>query len=176
MIINDKSANERLNSPFNLMNKLKNSSRKNAMSLFIPASPKKEQENHKETSSIIKEQTVRESFNPFSSESTGAFKGENIPNLDNLIENNETQIKLTQAHDKALELLNNSVAILSAKLDDIRPDRLPQVIVASGKIVESIRRERNEARKNGTEKEVHYHFYTPKQKNISDYAVIDVTS
>lgn len=170
MIINDKEASSRLSSPFNLMNKLKtlqpNNSRKNAMSLFIrPASQVKEEVKEEKI-----QEAVRAEFNPFSSLPENA----DVPNLDNLIENNEVQIKLTQAHDKALELLNNSVKMLADKLDDIRPDKLPAVIAASGKVVESIRRERSEAKKNGTEKEVHYHFYTPKQKSVNDYAVIDV--
>ena len=50
------------------------------------------------------------------------------------------------------------------------------MISAASKTVESIRRERNENAKQGKDREVHYHFYTPEQKKVSDYEVIDVTA
>ena len=125
MIISNKSAIEKLNSPNNLINK-----RLNAMSLFIP---KKE---------VIKQ----EIFNPFLGKTKEDLSKQEEPSspllsLDNLIENNETQVKLSLAHDEALKLVNNSISLLASKLDDIRPDKLPGVITAAGKIVESIRKE-----------------------------------
>lgn len=169
MLINNKSAEERLNSPMNLINHLKDSSspRKNAMSLFIrPASPKKEEAEIKSIPLTIP------SFNPFENKISTA---DAPPVIENLIPNSEEQVKLGLAHDNALKLLNDSVALLAAKLDDVKVDKLPAVIAASSKVVESIRRDRNESAKNGTNKEVHYHFYTPTQKTIADYKVIDVT-
>jgi hypothetical protein len=94
--------------------------------------------------------------------------------LDQLLENHDTQIRLGLAHDNALKLLNNSVDALAAKLDDVKADKLPSVITAASKVVVGIRKERNEAIRSGINKEVHYHFYTPEQRKVSDYEVIDV--
>lgn len=171
MLINDKDATSRLESPLNLINRLKNiSSRKSAMSLFgVGRSAEK----------VEKIEEVKITFNPFENK-----KLEIIPQvlpqvqtstkLDDILENNDSQIKLGLAHDKALDLLNRSVEALSAKLDDVRADKLSAVISAASKTVESIRKERSEASKNNKDREVHYHFYTPEQKKISDYEVIDV--
>lgn len=188
MIINDEDALKRLSSPMNLINRLRrengngNSSRKSAMSLFGLDKNKIE----------IKKES---SFNPFqaapaSSESlavqsketqpqptsnlTAPPAGVQQPTLSNILENHESQIKLGLAHDNALALLNRSVDMLAAKLDDIRADKLPTVVSAASKVVEGIRKERSEAAKNQKDREVHYHFYTPQQKTISDYEVIDV--
>ncbi len=134
------------------------------MSLFIPPATQK-----------------KELFNPFPPampvvepkiESMEAPK----VTLDHLLENHESQIKLGLAHDKALDLLNRSVDALSAKLDDVKADKLPSVISAASKTVESIRKERNEASKSGKDREVHYHFYTPEQKSVSQYEIIDVAT
>jgi hypothetical protein len=94
--------------------------------------------------------------------------------LDNILDNTESKIRLGLAHDNALDLLNRSVEMLSAKLDDVRADRLPTVIAAASKTVESIRKERLEASKNEKDQEVHFHFYTPTQKPMSEFEVIDV--
>lgn len=92
----------------------------------------------------------------------------------NLLDNSDTQIKLGLAHDNALKLLNESVETLTLKLPNVRADKLPAVITAASKVVESIRKERNEVNKNSKDRDVHFHFYTPTQKKISDYDVIEV--
>lgn len=186
MIINDKDAYSRLNSPINLINKLRNLSDKknNAMSLFGIG---------KRTVDIQVETKInspeKQSFNPFQSKEPVPPElsslevlpqSSQVPlvvaqtNLDNILQNNESQIKLGLAHDKALDLLNRSVEMLSLKLEDVKADRLPSVIAAASKTVEGIRKERNESAKNNKDREVHYHFYTPQQKQVSDYEVIDV--
>lgn len=191
MIVKDEDAIKRLASPMNLINKLRaangNGNKKNnAMSLFgIGKKPL-------ETSLEIREQ-VKISFNPFgSSESSKSSEAKeqlsslvpssipqqvpsSEPILDNILKDNESQIKLGLAHDRALDLLNRAVDQLATKLDDVKADKLPSVISAASKTVESIRRERSEASKNNKDREVHFHFYTPEQKKISEYEVIDVT-
>jgi hypothetical protein len=190
MIIDDKAADARLNSPMNLMNKLKSLSngngnkRHSAMSLFGIGKDK-------EIDKIL-----QPSFNPFENKkteeiipyhnqnsTTELWKALPVPTptnlpelttLDNILENHDSQIKLGLAHDKALDLLTRSVDALSTKLDDVRADKLPAVISAASKTVESIRRERSEQTKNNKDKEVHYHFYTPEQKKISDYSIIEI--
>jgi hypothetical protein len=160
MIINDKDALRRLDSPMNLINKIKSSSPRSgpqsgAMSLFGIGRKKEEEIKIVSNSADI---SLREPHTT----------------LDTILENNESQIKLSLAHDQALELLNNSVSLLATKLDDIRADRLPSVVSAAGKIVESIRKERIANRGNDSEREVHFHFYTPQQKTISDYEIVEV--
>lgn len=182
MLIEDEAALQRLNSPMNLINRLRRESgngnkRKSAMSLFGVG---------RQEEKIEKE--VKTSFNPFQDKSSqpqspspSALIPQTLPQssssqttLDNILENHDSQIKLGLAHDNALALLNDSVKALSNKLDEVRADRLPAVISAASKTVESIRKERAEANKNNKDREVHYHFYTPEQKSISEYEVIDV--
>jgi len=177
MIVNNEDALKRLDSPMNLINQLKTGLNKknDAMSLF---GINKKQE-------VVKI-PVTTSFNPFKSEEkTFVVKEQTEPldpsaattapsTLDNILEDNDTQIKLGLAHDNALKLLNASVDMLSIKLDDIKADKLPAVVSAASKVVEGIRKERSEASKNGKDREVHYHFYTPSQRKVSEYEIIDV--
>jgi len=169
MIVKDSDAAARLSSPFNLINRMKNLSsspiRKSAMSLFIrPA--------------VIEEAVV--AFNPFTANTIEAeqtivpLDSSSAVRLDDISDDHDSKIELALAHDSALKLLNASVSALSAKLDDVKADKLPSVIAAASRTVESIRRERNEASKNTKDREVHYHFYTPQQKKLTDYAVIEV--
>jgi hypothetical protein len=175
----------------NLINKLKNNNgngRKSAMSLF--GLNKDKVNKNGEVVKEIKELII--TFNPFEN-STNIPQQPSIPEqtktlqpltpspfpqtsttLDNILENHESQIKLGLAHDNALALLNKSVDLLTTKLDDVRADKLPTVVAAASKVVESIRRERAESSKNNKDREVHYHFYTPQQHKVEDYEVIDV--
>lgn len=178
MIINDSDAIARLNSPMNLINKLaaSKSNRKSAMSLFIPpapVSPIKTMEPIPAPAGLAPPVSISQpqaSSPPQASEASLSLS----LSLDNIINNNESQIKLSLAHDHALELLNTSISALALKLDDVRADKLPQVIAAASKTVESIRRERSESARSAKDREVHYHFYTPQQKSVSDYEIIDV--
>lgn len=190
MIIKDSDAEKRLNSPMNLINKLTSSgSRKAAMSLFgmdrntqrIEKKKKEELLPKIEKTQEQLQEEIRVSFNPFEKKIEELVISQAIPTtppivLDQIIENNDSQIKLGLAHDKALDLLNKSVELLAMKLDGVKADKLPATITAASKVVESIRRERNELNKNTKDREVHYHFYTPEQKRISEYEVIEVTS
>lgn len=218
MIISDKEAAARLNSPLNLINKMREATgnnsngKKSAMELFgvkrnsgnnqnggsNGAETKSQASNGSEEKTEGKAEEEREhlrSFNPFDKEAlditpTVPHASSDLiphahtasipqvipqPSVEELIKNSEDQIKLGLAHDNALSLLNKSVEALSAKLDDVKADRLPSVIAAANKVVESIRGERREATKNeNTEKEVHYHFYTPIQRKIEEFEVIEV--
>ena len=172
MIISDSEAVARLNNPMNLINSLhrKRQNSNAAMSLFGMGENKVE--------------AKPRSFNPFAKSEIAVIpplisKAQSAaplehPAIADLIDNTDSQIKLSLAHDNALDLLNNSVAILSAKLDEVHPSKLPSVISAASKTVESIRRERLEINKSSAGREVHYHFYTPTQRKIEEYEVIDV--
>lgn len=197
MILNDKDAAMRLSSPMNLINQLSSRSqgRASAMGLFgigkkLEDKPLEIKEAELSTPSIepatmapeTPKQSAQPSFNPFTKSLIPApsnivpqeqAKPEE-PSLDSLLSDSESQIKLAHTHDSALKLLHNAVDILATKLDDIKADKLPAVISAASKTVESIRRERLESAKNGKDKEVHYHFYTPIQKKVSDYEITEV--
>jgi hypothetical protein len=163
MIINNDEASKRLNSPLNLINRLResktNAKAKAAMSIFIP--PK--QKEAEAAKLRIESNRIEPKLND-----------ESAPTLDSILENHEAQINLGLAHDSALKLLNNSITRLSNNIEDVSPAKLPAAIMAASKVVESIRRERAEASKNNKDREVHYHFYTPEQKALTDYEVIEV--
>src|SRR5665213_4086504 len=149
MIINETEAVRRLNSPMNLMNKLaelkqpsvKTIAKRDAMSLFgIGRKTATDTEIHRVQDQDRDSQSIK-SLQP----------SQPIESLDNILEDHDAQIKLGLAHDRALDLLNRSVAVLSEKLDEVKAERLPSVISAASKTVESIRRERLEASKHGEE-------------------------
>jgi hypothetical protein len=158
MIVSDSDAVARLNSPLNLINKLKahvSKDKKEAMELFTGPITRSQQHSHIPTIPV-------------------ELPNKDEPNLDTILANNESQIKLGLAHDKSLGLLSRAVDMLDAKLDDVNASKLPAVVIAASKVVESIRRERLESSKNSKDREVHYHFYTPEQKSVADYEVIEV--
>jgi hypothetical protein len=166
MIINNDEASKRLNSPLNLINRLResktNAKAKAAMAIFIP--PKGVMPSDTGSKQSVYKPEIAGVQHP----------AENTETLDQILENHEAQINLGLAHDSALKLLTNSISSLATKLDDVKPDKLPAAIMAASKVVESIRRERAEASKNNKDREVHYHFYTPEQKQLTDYEVIEV--
>lgn len=183
MLINEKDAIERLASPLNLLNRMRSSSalqnnRNKAMSLFVPpASP--------QTKELTKPFQFQNPFEKPEPETEDEIKAEAeteaqlVPasgevKVDNLIDNADAQIKLARAHDLALDTLTRSVQMLGDKLDDVKADKLPAVISATSKVVEGIRRERNEAAKSKNGRDVHLHFYSPVQKQEQDYEIIEV--
>lgn len=169
MLISDYDALKRLNSSMNLCfsgipGKTQGKSKDNAMNLFVKRTVTQDEG----TATQIEQKQPVLIPQEKEEEKTAA-------SLEGLLNNSEAQIKLGLAHDSALNILTNSMHILSGKLDDVKAEKLPAVITAAAKVVEGIRKERNEANRKGNDKEVHYHFYTPNQKKVTDYAVIDVT-
>ena len=190
MIISSKDAAARINSPDNLINKIRSNGRNNnsAMNIFTRKEISKDSQAVQQSvqdhipvnipvdiPAEVPEQAIQPWVNPFKTESTiPVERSETEPTLDDLLEDSETNIKLATAHNNAVTLLHNSIDMLSTKLDNVKADKLPSVIAAASKTIESIRRERNEAAKNSKGKDVHYHFYTPVQKKLTDYEVIEV--
>lgn len=202
MIISDKDATSRLNSPLNLINRLRQNKPRNgsAMGIFTGNNGKSSAVTSQLTSAEAETQTVPEShptssqvdipeakakpwFNPFTTSSdnlpaiipatpASPTAEEPSPTLESILEDSESNIKLALAHNSAVELLSNSIELLSAKLDNVKADKLSGVITAATKTIESIRKERSEAAKTNKGKEVHYHFYTPIQKKLEDYGPI----
>lgn len=193
MLINDEDALRRLNSPMNLINKMKslssnNVKRKDAMGLFGIGRGVDVKVERVEKS---EEREVITSFNPFKTSTVPKaptpFEALELipsppaqlvpqPTLETLLDKSDSQIKLGLAHDTALDLLTNSVNALALKLDEVRADRLPSVISAASKVVESIRKERAESARSGKDQETHYHFYVPEQRKVSDYEIIEVSA
>ena len=190
MILKDNDIITRLNSPANLINRLSadlapNNKRASAMGLFGVASRGKEQviERSKpiiSTPDIKQSESLTTFQNPFLPSSPILSPQDSLPEtkeptIDQLLTNSEAQIKLAAAHDSALSVLSSAINELKAKLPDMKADKLPAAITATSKVVESIRKERAEAAKNTGGRSVHYHFYTPEQKKISDYNIIEVS-
>lgn len=193
MLVSNSEVEKRLNSPLNLVNKKSTFKSPGAMGVFGLNKNRATIEQKEVIKENKEENNSLESFNPFpkavqpvSDASTTALVSHNQappiqeatdknPNLESLITTSESQIKLGLAHDNALELMNQTLLRLTNEVDNIRPDKLPSVLSAAQKTVEGIRRERTEAAKNNGDRSVHYHFYTPQQKSLSDYgSVIEV--
>ena len=178
MLVKDSEALERLGSPLNLMNRMRGtSSRSGAMSLFVRKRGENNEElkNKDENNEVAVRPVVQtpQFTNPFSAETTNQPTATS-PTINNLIDNAESQIELANAHNNALDLLNNAVSTLRIKLDDVKPEKLPSVIAAASRVVDGIRRERNEATKNSSNRTTNIIFYTPQQRQISEYNVIEV--
>jgi len=174
MIVPEKDAIQRLSSPLNLINRLRTVTphKPNAMDLF------QGHQGNINTSLALSNPTTAESsdfVNPFSkTTAVPESPSHSSPNLDTLLDNANSRIKLGIAHDTALDTLVSAVGILKTKLDDMKPDKLPSAIMATSKVVDSIQRQRLDQAKIKSGKEVHYHFYTPTQKKTEDYEIIEV--
>jgi hypothetical protein len=154
MLISDQAAKEKLNSPLNLFNRLAE------LSQSTPRHNQR-QNNQNGLSLFVPPSAVQPS-------------PDEVPSLDGLLDNAETKIKLGLAHDKAVDLIHSAVSALHDKIDDIKADKLPSVITSASKMIEGIRRERLEANKAKAGRDVHLHFYTPVQRQMETYQVIDV--
>ena len=196
MIVSNKDALDRLESPMNLINRLNSGvRRRDAMGLFgigngngKPAIPTTSLvEGNRESDKL---EIPEVSFNPFqkstalvpqtsnppvpSKPTLPPSSGAEAPNLDNLLGNADSQIKLSLAHDKALGVLDQALDELKIKVSEIKPDKLPGVIAATSKVVDQIQRQRIDANKARGNREVHFHFYTPERKKVEDYEVVEV--
>lgn len=171
MLVNDNEALERINSKDNLLNRLKSVTTNNAAA--------------KKGLDIFTNRNSNDNFKPkrddkdYSAANAGELPATNaplVPSIDHLIDKPENQIKLAAAHNAALDVMNQAMSHLSEKMDDIRAANLPSVITAASKVVESIRKERAANQANRGNNSVNFHFYTPEQRRMSDYQVIEVGS
>lgn len=96
------------------------------------------------------------------------------PTIDDLLDNSDGKIKLATVYNGALALMKDTIQELQVRVPELKADKLPAILAAASKVVTDIRRERIEANKSKGDREVHYHFYTPERKKLSDYEVIDV--
>lgn len=177
MLINESEVEKRLNNPLNLLNRMKSGLtsqvKKDAMSLFVKKEEKEEKEErpdfefNKVSPEVISTNTPAKVTTPLPSSS---------PSSDDLIDDNDSKIKLAIAHDSALDLLTNSLNSLNLKVRDneIKASSMPSIISSASRVITDIRKERLEREKGKESENVHYHFYCPIQKSISDYEVIEV--
>lgn len=193
LVSNDK-AEERLNNPNNLMNRLRSTNdnkKNNGMQLFgvgirSLTNPTSNTGRNETVIPAVENREIKTDFNPFGhKEETNIIPSHPntiipktevpaSPSITQLLPESEAQIRLGHAHDKAIGLLTDSVDELKLRLGEIKADKLPSVISSASKVIESIRRERIEVNKKNNGQEVHFHFYTPEQKKIDDYEVIEV--
>jgi hypothetical protein len=169
MIISNKEALERLASPLNLINRMKKLDKpKNPMSLFTGDSSKKS--SLPEPSDVCKQDII----------GSDTLVDDNPPQAptplttDMILGEVDSKIKLALAHDKAVNIMDIALDSLKNQIDDIKPSQLPNVIAKVSKMVEGIRKERIELNKSRNDREVHLHFYTPVQKQLTDYDIIEV--
>lgn len=219
MLISDKEAVARLNSPLNLMNLKGNTeksspSRNRAMSLFgigeNKTSPKVSEEkpleekpseekpapllnttfvnpfngdSAKELSKALEKVSSSTSVNTKPATVVEEKSNTNIteqsnssqsPSVDDLIDNTDGKIKLAKVHNTALEVMHTALEELKIMVPSASVKQLPSILATASRVVTDIRKERIEANKTSKDREVHYHFYTPERKKLSDFEVIDV--
>lgn len=191
MIVADSDALARLESPLNLMNRMKSAgtSRGQAMGLFgignrdkiqpstitvpppLPANPPEFiNPFSKSDNALVPVKTAERPIAP----TIPVQKEDNGPNLDNLLDNADSRIKLSLAHDSALGVMKDAIDQVKIKLHEIKADKLPSVVAAMSKVVNDIQRQRIDQNKGAKNQSVHFHYYTPTQKKSTDYEIIDV--
>src|SRR5687767_1009247 len=109
MLVNDDEIKKRLNNPLNLLNRMRaglTAPKRNAMDLFVKKS---------ETVSLVQSTPALVPSNVPASVSASDIPH---PSSDDLIDDADSKIKLATAHDKALELLNNSLIKLNGKIEN----------------------------------------------------------
>lgn len=171
MLIDETEVEKRLNNPLNLMNRMRDGlspAKKEAMSLFVNKGKKEEER-------------VEVSFSRSSSNLAVVPPKITTPLPDDSfssseINDSDAKIKLAIAHDSALDLLTNSINSLKNKLgnNEIKASSIPSIITSASRVITDIRKERLERDKNKGSENVHYHFYCPTQRSISEYEVVEV--
>lgn len=182
MLINNDEMEKRLNNPLNLLNRVKSGTlgsgavKKEALSLFTKgksvAVPVTETERvevsfARSNSSTPSNLPARKETIPLPADS---------PSVSVLIDDADAKIKLSQAHDNALELLTSSINSLKKKVEEgeVKASSIPSIITSASRVITDIRKERLEREKANEGQNVHYHFYCPEQKKISEFEIIDV--
>lgn len=151
MIIPNDKAVERLDSPLNLINRLR------------------KHETGVDPLDIFKTPAVGPD-----TESDEDSKVDSAISIDKLIKDADSQIQLASAHDKAVRLMNTVISEMELRVNEVKPEKLPAILTAASKLVTDLRREQLESAKLKNGRDVHLHFYTPVQKTIEQYDVIEV--
>lgn len=168
MLIDEAELEKRLNNPLNLLNRMRVGlvapEKKSGMDLFI------KKESIPNDTTIVKIDKAPRAIIPLPPSAN------EVPSSDDLIKDADAQIKLSIAHDNALDLLTSSINMLKSKVEnnDIKTSSIPSVMASASKVVSEIRKERLEREKNNKNENVHYHFYCPTQRKIDEYEIIEV--
>lgn len=170
MLISDKEASKRLNSPMNLFNRMRtgslrshseSNSKSKAMDLFgigkkndpfknAIAAPKEE------VTVIVTPEVIEEKDNDVASQ---------ILDVD-------TKVKERLIHKTAVNILSKTMSELENKLPELAAPKLADVAVKMSKVIDTINNAKNRDRE--TERPVHLHFYSPEQRKLSDYSEVTV--
>lgn len=175
MLVNSKDAERRLNSPDNLLNRLRRESprsvsAKNAMSLFVRPDIQPPQPIPAITPSSIYIPSNSEPVIEPEPDKTEDKAAKQV--LDDLA----LEIKRESIHSAALDVLSKSVYALGEKItagEIGKPKDLADIARKMSGIVTDIKKS-GEDNKDKDGKTVHLHFYTPERKKLSDFEVIDV--
>jgi len=186
MLINSKAADERLTSGSNLINRLRagreGSGRGGSLAIFGVGRTKEQppaQENKltftiptfEARTELIVSPPASQVASSDSSQSTNLQPA--TPTLDQLVPNANTELKLTQVHDKAVDVLHTAMDEVKRRLPEVQKVKDVAAIVAQmNKVVTDIRTDRNKKEK--PDGDVHIHFYTPERRQLNDYPVIEV--
>jgi hypothetical protein len=175
MLINEKEAARRLNSPDNLMNRLRSLSTTNrtasttkAMGLFGIGN----KEGLVPTSSILP-QSNQSNQSDSEGPQQPVMSQSSSPSLDDLVKNADSKLKIELAHTAALDTLVSTVNRLKDTVPSLEsPVKLSQIAMNMSRIMTSLTEKKED--KAEEDKQVHYHFYMPEQNKMDDYKVIDV--
>lgn len=165
MLISDDEASVRLNSPLNLMNRLRRASpssnkAKAAMELFTGMKPAAEPVH------------VPEVLPAVPSRQSSSLPS-NAPTLDSILDNADTKIKQELIHNAATTAMEEAIKQLTLKLPEAsKPHQLADIAAKMSRIVKDIRDDRKGV--DSRDKQVHVHFYTPEAKKITEYKEIEV--
>lgn len=196
MLIRNDEVEKRLNNPANLMNRLRgittsqNGSndrvRNSAMSLFIRPSGNKQETNQSRLGSEVSH-SDKTFVNPFSKPTnnlpaapsqpieaelvSGDNKKESHPKTDDLIENADSRIKLSQVHNDALDAMGSLITRVKNDADNVSVKSIPALVTTLSKVVTEIRKEQLEEKKINKGTEVHHHFYMPEQRKLDSYEI-----
>lgn len=159
MILDDKAADSRLNSPDNLMNRLKAIKEKASPSVVLPPASQEKKE-----------------ALPFkkSSRSSPALIPAIPPTAEDLIDNLEAKILYGQAHEQALNLLVNSLGRLNERIEEVeKPEKLSSLAIDMSKILSSIKEAQSDHNRDGNK--VQINIYAPQFREVHEYETIQLT-
>ena len=181
MLISNDEAAKRLNSPMNLFNQMRTSSfsqqKSRAMNLFGVG---KKKDGPFDNGTMTTAPDIQEGAAVVGSQSKAeeviipslVLDKEDSVNIDSILDNAESKIKLETVHNIALDAMVSSIQRLKDTLVEVsKPEKLADIAVKMGKVVNDIRTEKNRA---GNDRPVHLHFYTPEQRKISEYQEVTV--
>lgn len=174
MLISSKAAESRLNSPGNLINRLREGRNGNSLSIFGVGKRKEEVKAPQGKIELPKFETkIHEEVH------TKVHIPEILPpekkvppTIDDLVKTPENDIKLEAIHSNAMETLSAAMIEIKSRIPEVSKVKdLADIAAKMSKIVTDIRAEKN--KDNDQDQQVHLHFYTPERKKLSDFQTIE---